>query len=144
MSQTSKRPLRPWGTRWIPHLYKALDQFWAIYAPLVQHLEQIIESDNGRKEQQNRASAMLRTIKQSLFIKNSLELHDIVKCLSLLSLSFQRKDIMVYDAIAALKRTKTMLELLRDSPDVRQMSKKFRDDDSEFKGVKLNQPAGRT
>ena len=144
MSQTSKRPLRPWGTRWIPHLDKALDQFWAIYAPLVQHLEQIIESDNGRKEQQNRASAMLRTIKQSLFIKNSLELHDIVKCLSLLSLSFQRKDIMVYDAIAALKRTKTMLELLRDSPDARQMSKKFQDDDGEFKGVELNQQAGRT
>ena len=103
------------GTRWVPHILKALDHFLRGYAAVVQHLERI-QSPNFvgvRGEQKAKAKLFFKSATSMSEIKFSFLLSDVLFQLSKLSYMLQKKILSLGEEHRSLESTKAVLEKYR-------------------------------
>ena len=88
-------PPRVSGTRWLPHTRRALETLLAIYPAVIQHCQQLQQSDMRDKvnaETKAKAKGFLDVMLSPRFVLYDHFLSDIVMTLSKLSLKFQGYD----------------------------------------------------
>jgi hypothetical protein len=85
------KPTNLSGTRWLPHIYKALDVLVRGYRALLSHFEHIRESRVGTAEVQGRATCISKKLKDYNFLYVLFFVLDILKVLNVLSLKMQER-----------------------------------------------------
>ena len=103
-------PTRVGGTRWVPHMLKALDHFLRGYAAVVQHLEQIQSPDlvGVCGEKKTKAKQFFKTATSMNEIKFSFFLFDVLFQLSKLSCMLQKKILSLGEVHRSLESTKAL------------------------------------
>lgn len=111
------QPTRVKGSRWLPHVSRALDVFIkpvkdgdlikdeAQYAAVLQHMEHLA-STSPKAEIKGRALNVSRAMKEASFVVFCHFLADMFQILGKLSLHFQRNDLILPSALSILKETR--------------------------------------
>lgn len=97
------KPTKLAGTRWLPHIHRALNVLVKGFKVLLAHFEHIRESRSGTAEVQARATWISKKLKDYKFLYKVFFVLDILKVLSVLSLKFQQDDLTLsamFDAIS--------------------------------------------
>ncbi|XP_046900272.1 uncharacterized protein LOC124483769 isoform X2 [Hypomesus transpacificus] len=133
-------PTRVGGTRWLAHLFRALDHFLRGYRGLIQHFEQIQspDSEGVNPVQESKARNFYQMAKDPGVVMFSCFLHDSLTHLSNLSASMQRPSITVAEVQSSLIATQAVLTKHKNRPGPRLRS--FLEDPATFEGVTLAVP----
>ena len=111
------KPTKASGTRWVPHLLRALAVLLQKnFRALVSHFEHTAEARDASAEMQGRARNLTKKLKAYKF---QLHLHlmwDIVEEMSKVSLVFQKDSISISQVNAELERASQALENMRRRP----------------------------
>ncbi|VDI00488.1 Hypothetical predicted protein [Mytilus galloprovincialis] len=97
------KPTKLAGTRWLPHIHRALEVLVREFRVLLAHFEHIRESRSGSAEVQGRATFISKKLKEYKFLYIVFFFLDILKVLSVLSLKFQQDYLTLsamFDAIS--------------------------------------------
>jgi len=97
------KPTKLAGTRWLPHIHRALNVLVKGFKVLLAHFEHIRESRSGTAEVQARATWISKKLKDYKFLYTVFFVLDILEVLSVLSLKFQQDDLTLsamFDAIS--------------------------------------------
>ncbi|TDH07307.1 hypothetical protein EPR50_G00104580 [Perca flavescens] len=107
-------PTRVGGTRWLPHLFKALDHFLRGYAGIVRHLEEKSqEATNINFVLRAKAKGLLKIGKDGGVLRFCCLLHDTIFQLSNLSKSLQRSVSTLAEAQSCLSSTQAVIEMYK-------------------------------
>lgn len=87
------KPTNLHGTRWLPHVQKALTVPLKNYTVIVTHFDHITGGRIGNAEVQGRANNISKKLKDYPFLYMSFFMLDVFKTLSLLSLKVQKDNI---------------------------------------------------
>lgn len=121
------QPTRVKGSRWLPHVSRALDVFIkpvkdgdlakdeSQYAAVLQHMEHLA-STSPKAEIKGRALNVARAMKKVSFLVFCHFLADMFQILGKLSLHFQRNDLILPSALAILKETVKNIKSLPKRP----------------------------
>lgn len=121
------QPTRVKGSRWLPHVSRALDVFIkpvkdgdlakdeSQYAAVLQHMEHLA-STSPKAEIKGRALNVARAMKKVSFLVFCHFLADMFQILGKLSLHFQRNDLILPSALAILKETVENIKSLPKRP----------------------------
>ncbi|XP_032362928.1 uncharacterized protein LOC116674775 [Etheostoma spectabile] len=109
-------PTRVGGTRWLPHLFKALDHFLRGYAGIVRHLEKSQEATNVNAVLRAKTKGFLNIGKDGGVLRFCCLLHDTIYQLSNLSKSLQRSVSTVAEAQSCLSSTQAVIEKYKSRP----------------------------
>lgn len=121
------QPTRVKGSRWLPHVSRALDVFIkpvkdgdlikdeAQYAAVLQHMEHLA-STSPKAEIKGRALNVSRAMKEASFVVFCHFLADMFQILGKLSLHFQRNDLILPSALSILKETIENIKSLTKRP----------------------------
>ncbi|XP_060777194.1 zinc finger protein 862-like isoform X1 [Neoarius graeffei] len=143
------------GTRWIPHVHRALKVFLRYgtdtdlatghgqYSIVLQHMEHLAVA--GSVEIQGRAKQVKRGMESALFCVFCHFLADVFEELSSFSLTLQRKDLILPQATSELKKTVTRLEAFKSRAKSGGMLEKIQamlaqhgeEDECRFQGISL-------
>ena len=109
-------PSRVGGTRWIPHIKRALKNLLVGYGSIVQHLKQL-QADPGevRKDSAARAGNYLKLLLNKSALCFVHFIYDIVICLAHVSEAIQARGATLADVQSELDATRAMLLNYRDS-----------------------------
>ena len=102
------KPTNLSGARWLPFHYRALLTACQSYRVFVTHFEEIISPDRPRKSsptQIGRAKNLLKFMKDFECLLFMFFMCDILHCLSQLSLTFQKDDLTVGEALEKYEET---------------------------------------
>ncbi len=116
MEQKIIKPTRLQGTRWMPHMSKALATLLDSYPVLVAHFEHIGEERVATAEVQGRAVYLYRQLKNFRKLRFMFFMKDLLHVISLLSLTFQRDDITAVGMLDALETANLELVNLQQQP----------------------------
>ncbi|XP_016101603.1 zinc finger protein 862-like [Sinocyclocheilus grahami] len=144
------------GTRWIPHIHRALKVFLRHgqgkdlasdpdqYSVVLQHMEHLAASASTSSEVQGRAKKIKMKMESTLFCVFCHFLCDLFEELATLSLTLQKNDLILPQATSELKKTVTRLEALKINPKPGGLLEKVqtsfaqqRGDEMSFQGMKL-------
>ncbi|KAK7157275.1 hypothetical protein R3I93_008680 [Phoxinus phoxinus] len=110
-------PTRVGGTRWLPHLFKALDHFLRGYAGVVRHLkEKSQEATNINAVLRAKVKGFLNIGKDGGVLRFWCLLHDTIYQLSNLSKSLQRSVSTLAEAQSCLTSTQAVIEKYKSKP----------------------------
>lgn len=98
------KPVNIGGTRWLPHLHRALTSVTRSYGPLVAHFEHVVETKSSSAEMVGRARHISRHLKDFKSLQFVFLLLDILEELSRLSLKFQEDSTTLSEANQALEK----------------------------------------
>ena len=151
------RPTRVKGSRWLPHVSRALDVFIkpvkdgdlikdeSQYAAVLQHMEHLA-STSPKAEIKGRALNVSRAMKEASFVAFCHFLADMFQILGKLSLHFQRNDLILPSALSILKETIATIKCLAKQPisggRMEALVKSFENQQSDppmFQGIQLTQ-----
>jgi len=156
------QPTRVKGSRWLPHVSRALDVFIkpvkdgdlvkdeSQYAAVLQHMEHLA-STSPKAEIKGRALNVSRAMKEASSVAFCHFLADMFQILGKLSLHFQRNDLILPSTLSILKETIANIKYLAKQPisggRMEALIKSFENQQSDppmFQGIQLTQPnAGR-
>ena len=109
----------PWheNTRWVGHIYVALDHFIKGYKAIRLHLEQLVASKE-KSTSKSKAQGFLKLMKSSDIVAMALFLQDVLFILKKVSLKFQEENSVVADVFLTIRTTIRQLEALnfKDGP----------------------------
>ena len=105
-------PLWASGTRWVGHIYVALDHFIKGYKAIRLHLEQLIASKE-KSTSKSKAQGFLKLMKSSDIVAMALFLQDVLFILKKVSLKFQEENSVVADVFLTIRTTIRQLEALK-------------------------------
>lgn len=131
-------PTRVGGTRWLPHILKALDHFLKGYLPITQHLQAMKSADSKDANPTQRAKGIgflkLAISKDVVFF--ACFMHDVLTRLAKLSETLQRDNIAVSEVFVSLESTRQLLSTYhnRSGP----MLRKAEEDENQFDGQELS------
>uniref|UniRef100_A0AAV2J6H8 HAT C-terminal dimerisation domain-containing protein n=2 Tax=Knipowitschia caucasica TaxID=637954 RepID=A0AAV2J6H8_KNICA len=110
-------PTRIGGTRWLPHLFNALDHFLRGYAGIVHHLEEKSQ-DTTHTNAVLRAKfkGFLNIAKNGVVLRFCCLLHDTIYQLKNLSKSLQRSVSTLAEAQRCLSSTQAVIEKYKSRP----------------------------
>ncbi|XP_023933505.1 zinc finger protein 862-like [Lingula anatina] len=131
-------PARVGGTRWIGHLWRAVDVFLKMMCPIFEQMSDVVNQKSG-KESKNKARGFLRWMTTSSVIGYLCLLKDVLKPLHILSNKLQATALIVPEVPIALECAKLTLEVFKDSngPTL----ENYLRNTAQFNGVNLNYPA---
>ena len=115
------------GTRWVPHLDRALEVFLATkgkdratdsgeYSSICLHMDNLAGSQSTPAATRGKAMLVVKEMKSIKFMVFCHFLTDIFEQLASLSLEFQRDDLILPSAITALNDCMATLELMKADP----------------------------
>jgi hypothetical protein len=126
-------PTRVGGTRWLPHLHKAMNIFFKSYKVLRHHLE-------NASHESPKAEGLCKIAGDGHVIAFLLALKEVITPLVCLSKSLQRRNISLADAYAEISTAQTLLNsaMKKDFPDIQAVidASTFLDQDLVFTGIK--------
>ncbi|CAM1313436.1 Uncharacterised protein r2_g2398 [Pycnogonum litorale] len=106
-------PTRLGGTRWIPHTFTALQNFWKLYPALVQHLKEV-EENSKSVAAKCKARSYRKQITRPSFIRDAAVTTDICLYLKQLSLFIQKRNANIAEVQEVLQTTMEVLRKLAD------------------------------
>ncbi|CAK6975890.1 zinc finger protein 862-like [Scomber scombrus] len=111
-------PARVGGTRWLPHLPKALDHFLRGYAAVVRHLQEKSqeETTTNKDVQRAKAKGFLNIAKDGGVLRFCCLLHDIIFQSGNLSKSLQKSTVTLAEAHSCLSSTQAVIEKYKSRP----------------------------
>ena len=104
------------GTRWVSHVYKALDHLLNGYKAFWVHLEQLASS-NERGESEAKAQGFLKLMRCHNVIAMALFMQDVLFVLKKVSLKFQEENSVVAEGALSIKNTNAQLNAMRSKMD---------------------------
>lgn len=118
-----RNPARVKGTRWSPHVEKALkimlkptaDNAVGQYAIIFQHMEHLA-STSKNSDVKGRAVNVVRNMKKIQFIAFAHFLLDLLGFITELSLALQSNKLILHTAVSAIKSCITSIEAIRGRP----------------------------
>ena len=111
------RPVKLKGTRWVPHLSRALSQLLKYSLPaILMHQEHRMSDAASRIEIKGKAKFILDKLKNKKFVASCHFVLDIFEILKELSEFFQAADVTMPDAWRKLEETTSFLEVLSTTP----------------------------
>ena len=105
LGEDTHRPVSLQGTRWLPHLRRALKALLAGYGPLLAHFEHTAQAATASAEMVGRARMVVRHLKSLKSLKTMHLTLDILDALSMLSCRFQEDGVTVSECKQALELT---------------------------------------
>lgn len=110
-------PVKLAGTRWVPHLTRALDQllYRALPAVLL-HLEHRKADPKSKSEAMGRAGAIIRKLHNKSFLAGCFFVLDVYEGLREMSEYFQRDGITLPAATKKLKEATANLDVMTETP----------------------------
>ncbi|KAJ8417400.1 hypothetical protein AAFF_G00286270 [Aldrovandia affinis] len=103
------------GTRWLPHVARALQTLMNDYAVVVAHMENTIESRSASADMIGRAKQCVQMLKDYSCLLFVVLVQDILKVLSCLSLKLQEDGITLPKALQAFETALLMLTSLHST-----------------------------
>lgn len=97
------------GTRWLPHIERALQILSKNYKVLLAHFEHVMTARSGTAEVQGRATFVTKLLKDYDFLYFVFFIQDILSALSFLSQKFQRDDLTLSEMLDCLTTTQLSL-----------------------------------
>lgn len=112
------KPSKVEGTRWTPHMERALKILTTSYPAIQAHFEHVSQAGPGQAtaEVKGRAVFLTRKLKDMRLLRFMHFMLDLLKVVSSLSLSLQRDDINVNSMLDALETTNLELVALSQAP----------------------------
>ena len=105
------KPTKASGTRWVPHLLRALAVLLKKnFQVLVSHFEHTAEARDASAEMQGRARNLAKKLKAYKFLLHLHLMWDVVEEISKVSLTFQKDSISISQVKAELERASQALE----------------------------------
>ena len=108
-------PTRVGGTRWVSHLYNALEVWKASYPAICQQLEQLQQGDTKRSTGAAKAKKLLSSMKDKNIVHFCHLLLDVTFHLRMLSLICQRQTAIVSEVKSEIDATVTILKQFKTS-----------------------------
>ena len=114
------KPSRVDGTRWTPHMAKALSVLCSSYSVLLTHFEHVSQAGSGQAtaEVKGRATYLVKKLRSMRILRFMFFMLDLLHCISTLSLKFQRDDLNVNSMLDALESANLHLVALTQEPGV--------------------------
>ncbi|XP_071486689.1 zinc finger protein 862-like [Diadema antillarum] len=125
-------PTRVGGTRWLPHMERALKTLVKGYRALVTHLHQIEVQPGYTNDARAKAKGYLRLLERRDVLMYSLFLLDVVTVLSKVSLTGQKQVSTLADVSAAIEASQVTLRKYKNrmsSPGMLEFHRCFGDED---------------
>ncbi len=110
------KPTRLSGTRWMPHISKALKTLLTSYSVLVAHFEHVGEARQATAEVQGRATFLYKALKNAKTLRFMHHMLDILEVVSVLSLTFQKDEITAGKVLDAVETANLQLIELAAHP----------------------------
>ena len=134
------KPTKLAGTRWLPHIFRALEVLCKNYKVLLTHFEHIRQARTGSSEVQGRATFISKKLKSYKFLHNMYFIFDILKVLSVLSLKLQRDDLtlsQMFDCLSAAHLSLIELKTV-DGQELSTFISTVDQDTSSYNGISLS------
>jgi hypothetical protein len=110
-------PVRSQGSRWISHKRKALQRFIDNYGVYIAHLTALAEDSTIRADDRAKIKGYANKWTQSKYLIGSAMYYDILKPVSILSLSLQEASLDIVQGLqCVLTSSKALKALAKDSP----------------------------
>ena len=118
MEEKVIKPTRLQGTRWVPHIYKAMNTLLKDYTVILAHFEHVAEAAPGQAtaEVKGRARYMTTKLRDWRILRFMSFLQDVLEVISRLSLRFQIQSATCMDFLDALETANLELATLRIQP----------------------------
>ncbi|KAJ8022231.1 hypothetical protein HOLleu_39653 [Holothuria leucospilota] len=140
MGEKFLKPQRLSGTRWVPHIRRALQVLISKYSVILAHFEHVSESRHGSTaEVQGRAKFLVKKLKDFQVVKFMMFMEDLLEIINILSLEFQKDDVTAVDVLDALDTaTFSLVELgQRPGNTLQNFLDTVADSNGKYKGVLL-------
>ncbi|XP_077977576.1 zinc finger protein 862-like [Glandiceps talaboti] len=109
LEESVLKPVNILGTRWIPHLYRAVKALLRNFRVIVVHFQHIVEERKASAEMQGRAKNALKKLQNFKFLLHLLFLCDVLNTTAALSQVMQKDTVVLTQVNTAIERVKLSL-----------------------------------